>query len=84
MRATEIKDLVIGLLKVALIALAIGKLDALHSLAAKQAAHSLRGWDSHPFFTARAFQNRSQRHGSHSCAEVHFFALSAGPKRPKI
>jgi hypothetical protein len=50
MRPTEIKDLVVGLLTITLIAIALGQFDRLHSFARKEAAKSLKGWSALPQF----------------------------------
>jgi hypothetical protein len=50
MRPTEIKDLVVGIITIILIAIALGQFDRLHSFARKEAARSLKGWSALPQF----------------------------------
>lgn len=52
MRPIEIKDLVVGLLAIVLIAMAIGQYDELQSFARREAAQALKGWPQHRFFPA--------------------------------
>ena len=50
MKATDQTKLIEGLLVVILAAIAIGQLGDLHHFATREAARSLRGWDTHAFF----------------------------------
>lgn len=51
MRPIEIKDLIVGLTAIALLAVATGQLDKLHRFAKKEAANALRKGPQHsPFF----------------------------------
>jgi len=50
MKTIEMKDLIIPLLGIILIASSVGKLEELHSFAAVQVAKSLKGWEPHHFF----------------------------------
>jgi len=50
MKMIELKDLVIGLLAIILLASSFGKLDQLHEFAKVQAVKSVKGWGSHHFF----------------------------------
>ena len=55
MRPTEIKDLVVGLSVVVMIALALGQNGKLEYYARSQAAQALNGWPTHPFFPGVSF-----------------------------
>lgn len=51
MRPIEIKDLVVGLTTIVLLALALEQLDRLHAVARKEAAKALGKWpERRPFF----------------------------------
>lgn len=50
MRPIEIKDLVVGLTAIVLLAVAVGQLDQLYGYARKEAIQALKGWPSHAFF----------------------------------
>ena len=50
MKTIDLKDLIIGLLTIILIASSVGKLDQLHDFAKVQAVKSLKGWEPHHFF----------------------------------
>lgn len=52
MRPAEIKDLVVGLMVVVMIAMATGQYGKLKQFSRKQAASALKGWKTHPFFPA--------------------------------
>jgi hypothetical protein len=52
MKPIDLKDLVTGLLIIIGLALTIGQYDRLQEFAKIEAAHALKGWNSHPFFPA--------------------------------
>lgn len=50
MKNIEMKDLILGLLTIVLLASSVGKLDQLHDFAKVQVVKSLHGWKPHHFF----------------------------------
>lgn len=46
----DLRDLIVGILVVIFIAMGVGKLDALHDFAKKEAVKTLHGWPAYHFF----------------------------------
>jgi len=57
MRPTELKDLVTALLAILLIAMAAGRFEHVQRFAKYEAAKSVRGWQTHRFFTGAEVQS---------------------------
>jgi hypothetical protein len=54
----DLRDLIVGILVVISVAIGVGKLDALHDFAKKEAVKTLHGWPAYHFFPSSSVDRK--------------------------